>query len=117
MKVMLIQPPSSYKLEDKFDIYEPLALEYLGAALKEEKHEVIVHDAPLEPDYKSVFSSYKPDVVGLTGFTPHVNIIKRIAAGLSLKIISKYEPGRWISAIKDIIDFLKYFKQEYSNVQ
>ncbi len=84
MKVMLIQPPSSFKLMDKVNVYEPLGLEYLGAALKEEKHEVILHDARLEPDYESVFRSYKPDVVGLTGFTPHLNIVKQIAAGLKL---------------------------------
>ncbi len=84
MKVMLIQPPSSFKVMDKTSIYEPLALEYLGAMLKEEKHDVILHDARLEPDYESVFRSYEPDIVGLTGFTPHLNIIKQIAAGLKL---------------------------------
>ncbi len=84
MKVLLIQPPSSFKPMDRVSIFEPLALEYLGAMLKEEKHDVILHDARLEPDYESVFRFYQPDVVGLTGFTPHLNIVKQIAAGLKL---------------------------------
>ncbi len=80
MKVMLIQPPSSTEYMDNVYMYEPLGLEYLGAGLKEDGHEVLLLDARLEPDYKQVFASYQPDIVGLTGFTNHLNIVRNIAA-------------------------------------
>ena len=48
MKVMLIQPPSGSKYMDTLYMHEPLALEYLGAGLRAEKHEVMIFDARLE---------------------------------------------------------------------
>ena len=84
MKVMLIQPPNIFKLIEKTRIFEPLALEYLGAMLKEEKHEVMVHDVRIEPDYASAFRSFRPNIVGLTGFTQNVDVNKQIAAELKL---------------------------------
>ncbi|MEW6182127.1 MAG: hypothetical protein AB1500_02975 [Bacillota bacterium] len=47
MRVMLIESPSSSKFMDKLFLHEPLGLEYLGAALKEEKHAVVLLDARL----------------------------------------------------------------------
>jgi radical SAM superfamily enzyme YgiQ (UPF0313 family) len=82
MKVLLIQPPSCDPLTDQIFLFEPLALEYLGAGLKQDGHEVLLHDARIEPDYESAFRRFQPDLVGLTGFTSHVNIIKGIAARL-----------------------------------
>jgi radical SAM superfamily enzyme YgiQ (UPF0313 family) len=72
-------------------IFEPLALEYLGAAVRLDGHEVLVHDARLDPDYLEVFRSFCPDVIGLTGFTTHVNIIKNIAARLK-----EFDPGVFV---------------------
>jgi radical SAM superfamily enzyme YgiQ (UPF0313 family) len=80
MRVLLIQPPSNDTLMDQIYLFEPLALEYLGAGLRQEGHEVRLLDARLEPDIEGVLSAYRPELVGLTGFTSHVNIIKRIAA-------------------------------------
>ncbi len=79
MKVLLIQPPSVDPLTDQIFLFEPLALEYLGAGLKEDGHEARLLDARLDPDYESAYRKFQPDVVGLTGFTSHVNIIKTIA--------------------------------------
>jgi len=45
MKVLLIQPPSSSPLMDRIYLFEPLALEYLGAGLKLDGHEVLLLDA------------------------------------------------------------------------
>jgi radical SAM superfamily enzyme YgiQ (UPF0313 family) len=64
---------------DQVFLFEPLALEYLGAGLKQDGHDVLLHDARIEPDYESVFRRFQPDLVGLTGFTSHLNIIKRMA--------------------------------------
>lgn len=63
-------------------MFEPLALEYLGAGLKLDGHEVRLLDARIEPDMDGVFESFRPDLVGLTGYTSHVNIIKNIARRL-----------------------------------
>jgi hopanoid C-3 methylase len=82
MKVLLIQPPSSDPLIDQVFLYEPLALEYVGAGLKRDAHDVLLHDARLDSDYESAYRRFQPDVVGLTGFTSHVNIIKTIVARL-----------------------------------
>ncbi|GAM08972.1 putative methyltransferase [Geobacter sp. OR-1] len=82
MKVLLIQPPSCDPMTDQIFLFEPLALEYLGAGLKEDGHEVELLDARLEPDVESACRRLQPDLVGLTGFTSHVNIVKGIAARL-----------------------------------
>lgn len=50
MKILLLQPPSSLKMYDEIFLLEPLALEYLGAGLKMDGHEVVIHDARLEPN-------------------------------------------------------------------
>ncbi|SNB46748.1 radical SAM protein [Geobacter sp. DSM 9736] len=82
MKVLLIQPPSHDPFSDRIFLFEPLALEYLAAGLKTDGHEVEIVDARLEPDLEGAFRRFRPGVVGLTGFTSHVNIIKSIAARL-----------------------------------
>ncbi len=79
MNVLLIQPPSCDPMTDRVFLFEPLALEYLGAGLKLDGHEVRLLDARIEPDIDGVFDSFRPDVVGITGYTSHVNIIKNIA--------------------------------------
>ena len=82
MKVLLIQPPTAEPLMDKVLIFEPLALEYLGAALQLDGHQVTILDARLEPDIEGTFRRIGPALVGLTGFTSHVNLVKDIAARL-----------------------------------
>lgn len=85
MKILLIQPHSSNELMDQVYLFEPLALEYLGAGLKLDGHKVEILDARLEPNLEETCHRFKPDLVGLTGFTSHLNIIKEI--GISLKAI------------------------------
>lgn len=82
MRVLFIQPPSHDPLTDRLFLFEPLALEYLGAGLKLDGHEVEIVDARLDPDIEGACHRFQPDLVGLTGFTSHVNIIKGIAARL-----------------------------------
>ena len=76
MDVLLIQPPSCEPLIDKVYLFEPLALEYLGAALQQDGHRPTILDARLESGIEEVFRRLRPPLVGLTGFTSHVNIIK-----------------------------------------
>lgn len=80
MKILLIQPPSGAKLSDKVYLHEPLALEYLGAGLLADGHEVTLLDARLEPGIEAACLRERPDLVGLTGYTSQVAIIKEIAA-------------------------------------
>jgi radical SAM superfamily enzyme YgiQ (UPF0313 family) len=82
MNVLLIQPPGSEPLLDRIHIFEPLALEYLGAALKLDGHLPTILDARIEPDIEGALRRLRPALVGITGFTSHVNIIKAIAARL-----------------------------------
>lgn len=57
MKVTLIQPPSGSKYMDTLYMHEPLALEYLGAGLILDNHEVSIIDARLEQDYEAIISN------------------------------------------------------------
>lgn len=69
MKIVLIQPQSSNPLMDQVYLFEPLALEYLGAGLKLDGHSVEIIDARLEPDIEDACRRFQPNLVGLTGFT------------------------------------------------
>lgn len=80
MKIILIQPPSHYPLMDQVYLFEPLALEYLGAAARNNGHKVLLLDARLEPDVMATVADFQPDVVGVTAFTSQVNIARQIAA-------------------------------------
>lgn len=79
MKILLVQPPSHYPLMDQVYLFEPLALEYLGAAARNNGHEVVLLDARLEPDIIGTVAAFRPDMVGVTAFTSQVNIARRIA--------------------------------------
>jgi radical SAM superfamily enzyme YgiQ (UPF0313 family) len=85
MRILLIQPPSSDPLMDQVYLFEPLALEYLGAGLKLDGHAVEVLDARLDPDIDGACDRLRPQVVGLTGFTSHRNIVTGIAARLKAR--------------------------------
>ncbi|NJD91637.1 MAG: radical SAM protein [Geobacter sp.] len=80
MKILLIQPRSSSDLMDQIYLFEPLALEYLAAGAQLDGHEVKILDARIDGDIDGAVRAFRPDVVGLTGFTSHVNIIKAIAS-------------------------------------
>ena len=62
---------------EDFSIYEPLALEYLAAGVSGD-HDVRILDMRLDPDLDSALQNYRPDVVGITSYTVHVNTVKRL---------------------------------------
>ncbi len=77
MKILLIQPAKAQKTiggEDVF-IYEPLALEYLASGVKED-HDIRILDMRIDKDLDSQMQEFKPDVVGITAYTVHVNTVK-----------------------------------------
>ncbi len=79
MKILLIQPAKALKTiggEDVF-IYEPLALEYLASGVKDD-HEVRILDMRIDKDLDSEMQKFKPDVVGITAYTVHVNTVKNL---------------------------------------
>lgn len=78
MNVLLIQPPSCEPLLDRIHLFEPLALEYLGAGLKLDGHAPTILDARIEPNIEGALRRVRPALVGITGFTSHANIIKAI---------------------------------------
>ncbi|MDP1613241.1 MAG: radical SAM protein [Sulfuritalea sp.] len=82
MKVLLVQPPSADPLSDRIFMFEPLGLEYLGAGLKLDGHAAEILDARLTPDIDAACRRLQPQVVGLTGYTSQLNIIRDIAARL-----------------------------------
>lgn len=79
MKILLVQPPKAATVigGEDIHIYEPLDLEYLGAAV-DNHHEVKILDMRLEKDLPAVLQEFKPAVVGMTAYTTHVNMVKTI---------------------------------------
>jgi radical SAM superfamily enzyme YgiQ (UPF0313 family) len=76
MKILLVYPNASQELIGYGDlgaVAEPLALEYLGAGLKLDAHDVRILDLRLHrEDLERTLLSYQPDVVGVTGYSMHV---------------------------------------------
>jgi hopanoid C-3 methylase len=82
MKLLLIQPPNCSPLMDQVYMFEPLALEYLGAGARLDGHEVLLVDARIDPDVDRAARDFRPDIVGLTAVTSQINIVKDIARRL-----------------------------------
>jgi radical SAM superfamily enzyme YgiQ (UPF0313 family) len=76
MKLLLVQPDAAHELigwGDLGAIAEPLALEYLAAGARLDAHEVRLLDLRLHPGaLVDELTDFKPDVVGLTGYSMHV---------------------------------------------
>ena len=80
MRILLIEPaksPVSMAGEDAF-LFEPLALECLAAGVGAD-HEVRILDQRIDDTVEQTLEEYRPDVVGITGYTVHVNMVKRLA--------------------------------------
>jgi hopanoid C-3 methylase len=77
VKVLLLQPAKAASTigGDDISIFEPLALEYLAASLAPD-HDVRIMDLRLDPDLDRMLASFRPQVVGVTGYTVHVNPVK-----------------------------------------
>lgn len=56
-----------------------LALEYLGAGLKADGHQVAILDARIDPDVEGALRAFEPDLVGVTAYTNQVNLALAIA--------------------------------------
>jgi radical SAM superfamily enzyme YgiQ (UPF0313 family) len=72
MRVLLIQPnEGSCTIGfSKVALTEPLALEILAASLPD--HEVKILDMRINPDLEGMLVSFRPGLVGVTGYTAHV---------------------------------------------
>jgi radical SAM superfamily enzyme YgiQ (UPF0313 family) len=79
MKILLVQPvkPAKALGGEDFAIYEPLALEYLAAGVAGD-HDVRILDMRIDRDLDSQLRQYRPDVVGITSYTVHVNTMKKL---------------------------------------
>ncbi len=84
MKVLLINPSSSMVYGQKISpIYPPLGLLYIAAVLEKEHNvKVVDYDADDINDKKlrQIFTSFKPDLVGLTASTANINSARQIAS-------------------------------------
>jgi len=80
MRILLIEPaksPISMAGEDVF-LFEPLALEYVAAGVSKD-HEVKIVDQRIDDSIDETLMSFHPEIVGITGYTVHVNMVKRLA--------------------------------------
>ncbi len=76
MRLLLVWPNSRNEVlgwGDLGAVAEPLALEYLAAAARQDGHAVEVLDLRLHPaDLENTVAAFRPDVVGVTAFSMHV---------------------------------------------
>lgn len=76
MRILLIYPNRSEEIigwGDLGAIAEPLALEYVGAGARQLGHDVRILDLRLFPnELERTLLDYRPDVVGVTGYSMHV---------------------------------------------
>ena len=80
MRILLIEPakaPISMGGEDVF-LFEPLALEYVAAGVSAE-HEVKILDQRIDNHVVETLEEFRPDIVGITGYTVHANRMKHLA--------------------------------------
>ena len=82
MKVLLIRPKphkDTIGLQNVM-ICEPLELEYLSSNAEAKGHKVDIIDMIIEKKKLDYFiKKYNPDVIGITGYIAHVNVIKNYA--------------------------------------
>lgn len=81
MRILLIEPSkpaASIGGEDVF-LYEPLALEYVAAGVRGE-HEVRILDHRLDKNLDGMLADFRPEIVGITAYTVHVNVAKGLLA-------------------------------------
>ncbi|HSJ55471.1 MAG TPA: radical SAM protein [Anaerolineae bacterium] len=79
MNILLIEPakaPRTIGGEDVF-LYEPLALEYVAAGVSRD-HDVTIFDQRLDKDLQAALARSRPDVVGITSYTVHVNMVRKL---------------------------------------
>ena len=90
MKILLIQPSKgslTISGEDLRCMHEPLALEYIASGIVK-NHQIRILDMRIEKDLESVLRDFRPDVVGITAYTVHVNTAKRL-----FQEIKAWNPG------------------------
>jgi len=88
MKILLIEPaksPLSIGGED-LSLFESLALEYVAAGVAH-SHDVKILDMRLDKDLQGTLEDFKPDIVGITSYTVHVNGVREMA-----RKIKKWNP-------------------------
>jgi radical SAM superfamily enzyme YgiQ (UPF0313 family) len=87
MKVLLVQPPLNPNIIGAGITYltEPLALETVAAAIPH--HEVRILDMRLDPNLEQELSTFQPDIVGVTAYTPDVYTAAKL-----LKKVKDYNP-------------------------
>jgi radical SAM superfamily enzyme YgiQ (UPF0313 family) len=114
MRILLIQPPKAASTiggEDVY-IYEPLALEYVAAGVAA-NHDVRILDLRLTKTLEDTLRSFRPDVVGITAYTVHVNVVRRLFATIKavnpeiLTVVGGHHatvaPGDFVSPFIDLI--------------
>ena len=87
MNILLVRPrpdKETIGLQNVM-ICEPLELEYIGAYIQPLGHSVTIVDMILEKQPLSYFiGKYNPDVVGLTAYIAHVNVVKAYAKEIKM---------------------------------
>jgi radical SAM superfamily enzyme YgiQ (UPF0313 family) len=83
MKILLIKPPLNPRL--LFPRHEePLELEYLAAAVKDEQVEIL--DMRIDTNLVGKLETFKPDFVGITAYTCDVRVAREV-----LREVKKYD--------------------------
>jgi len=81
MKILLVRPkPKNIFARLQTVCFEPLELEYLAAVVNELNHRYEIYDGLIvKKPFLDYLQNYQPDVVAITGYTIHVNLVKEYA--------------------------------------
>jgi len=81
MRILLVRPkPQNLFAKLKTVRFEPLELEYLAAVVNQLKLEYKIYDGLVERQpFITFLQDYRPQVVALSGYTIHVNLLKEHA--------------------------------------
>ncbi|MDH4270713.1 MAG: cobalamin-dependent protein, partial [Candidatus Aminicenantes bacterium] len=84
MKILLVKPPLNRNIISPSG-GEPLELEYLAASVKE--HDVEILDMRVDRRLHRALETFRPQVVGLTGYTCDANSAKAV-----MREVKKFDP-------------------------
>ena len=104
MKIVLINPPSSYLENDA--AYPPMGLMYLATPLEKAGHEVEIFDLTATKNWRHKVLFVEADLVGITCVTPNYSIVEEIFYLLDEeipKMVGGVHPTHMHMILKDAI--------------
>lgn len=76
MKIALVNPPSSFLIDDQ--VFLPLGILYIASVLREKGYNIEFFDLSKTKNWQEIVRNIKADIICVTGTTPHYPYMKEI---------------------------------------